>query len=257
MTKLVAVAQPIVDLIVPVSPSFLESEGLEKSSYAMVSETEQKRLLAAISESSTSSSVGGSATNSIVTASNLGIKTAIIGAIGNDSHAEKLLSSLEDFSIKMITPSELLGSTGTCLSLVTPDGERTMRTNLGVATSLRPEHLCAQSISESDWLLLEGYLLTASEENRAALYEAIRIAQKNNTKIAFTASAEFVIETRRQEIINELLPHVDLLFANQGEALVLTQEASVDEALEALKHRCRGAVITCGAQGACGFTERE
>jgi sugar/nucleoside kinase (ribokinase family) len=116
-----------------------------------------------------------------------------------------------------------------------------------------PAHIDEHTISSSRWLLLEGYFLTASSHNTDALYHSIALAKKHGTKVAFSASAEFVISSRRDEIMQKVLPLSDLIFANQGEALLLTQTSDPLAALHHLAQRTPSVVITRGNQGAHGI----
>jgi sugar/nucleoside kinase (ribokinase family) len=128
-----------------------------------------------------------------------------------------------------------------------------MRTCLGVARDLDSSHITPDIVANSSWLLVEGYFLTASESNTRALFEAIRIARLNQVKVAFAVAAEFVVGSKLQEIQSEVLPHVDLVIANEGEACALTQTTRPQEALNGLLQRVESAVITCAKNGAlCG-----
>jgi sugar/nucleoside kinase (ribokinase family) len=118
-----------------------------------------------------------------------------------------------------------------------------------------PEHLDEQSIAQATWLLLEGYFLTASEQNEKALYQAITLAQKHGTKVAFTLSAEFVISAKHHAIAQKILPAIDLLFANKGEALLLTSTSDTNSALNQLATTSRSVVITQGEKGSLGIHE--
>ena len=58
--------------------------------------------------------------------------------------------------------------TGVCLILVTPDGERTMKTSLGASAQLTPD-IDAEVMAQAQWVYLEGYLL-AGDTTRAATF---------------------------------------------------------------------------------------
>lgn len=251
--KLTALAQPIMDIIATVPPSFLSDAKLAPGSYGLVSSAAQNKLLSKIDKEKISLSIGGSATNSVIAAATLGTSTNLMGLIGPDEFGQTLTELLAQLSVSLTPARSPSGFTGTCLSLVTPDGERTMRTHLGVATSLTKEDLCKDTIAHSDWLLIEGYLFTASEANCSAACEAIAIAKAHNTNIALSASAEFVVQKKKQFLLSEILPNIDLLFANETEALALTDSASVELALQDLHQFNFDTLITCGAKGAQGY----
>lgn len=253
MKGLIALAQPLIDIIIPVTHTFLDKHHLQAGSHAIVSDEEQSALLRNLSNTKQAISVGGSALNSIVTAGTLGIPTYVHGVVGNDHHAEALKRLLEDRQINFSSPSLACGPTGTCLSLITPDGERTMRTNTGISTTLRTKDLCEQSIQNSAYLLIEGYLLTASKQSNKTIFHAIRLAKQHQTKIALSLASEFIATVKRKEIIDMILPDIDMLIANEKEVLTLTQGSSLDATLDSLKTLCHSAVITRGKHGAVGF----
>ena len=253
MKGLIALAQPLIDIIIPVTHAFLDKHKLQAGSHAIISDDEQSILLRKLSNTKHSISVGGSALNSIVTAGALGIPTYVHGNIGNDHHAETLKRLLGDRKINLINPSPACGPTGTCLSLITPDGERTMRTNTGISKILRSKDLCKQSIQNSAYLLIEGYLLTASKQSNETIFHAIRLAKQHQTKIALALSSEAIVTVKRNEIIDLILPDIDMLIANEKEALTITQGSSLHASLNSLKALCHSAVITRGKHGAVGF----
>jgi sugar/nucleoside kinase (ribokinase family) len=249
---LIALTHPLIDIIVSCSPELLKRWDLTHGSYGIVDSTSQDELLAACHALPQRSLIGGSAANSAVAASTLGIPTTIIGLIGNDTLGRQMHSLLSMRGIKAANPLVAGKRTGSCLSLITPDGERTMRTCHGVVNSLGPEHIDEQAIADATWLLVEGYFLTASEMNRNALHHALTVAKKHNTKTALTLSAEFVVSATQKELLEDIIPKLDLVFANQGEALLLTSTSETSSALDHLSRLTPSVVITCGQDGAVG-----
>jgi sugar/nucleoside kinase (ribokinase family) len=247
-----ALVQPVVDVIVSCPDEFLARFGWTPGSYDILEKEEQLALLHSISSFPSSTSLGGNATNSIVTARHLGVPCALIGFAGADALGHQMRELLQKRDITM--PLDLIpgAHTGSCISLVTAHGERTMRTHLGVSKELDAHHLHISTIESSTWLLLEGYFLTASQENARALHSAVAVARKRGTKVALSASATFVIAAKRSEILDTLLGQCDLLFANAQEAMLLTNEDCPRKALTRLKDMVPSAIVTAGSAGAYG-----
>ena len=65
------------------------------------------------------------------------------------------------------------GTTGKCLVLITPDAERSMNTFLGISETLSTDQLDEAAIAASEYLYIEGYLVS-SETGRAAAIRAER-----------------------------------------------------------------------------------
>lgn len=252
MKRITALTHPLIDILHTCTPQFLHQHGLTPGSYGLLSKAEQDELIHSCGLMNAPMSLGGSVANSILCARQLGIPATLLGLAGEDTFGHHLHHQMRLCDIHLPLPLVADQRTGTCLSLITPDGERTMRTCLGVATTLGTEHVSTAAIAASAWLIIEGYFLTASDQNRDALCVAMKAAKESGTKVAFTASAEFVIHAKRDEIMNEILPHAELLLANSGEAMLLTNATSPSLALEALAKLVPMAVVTCGKDGAIG-----
>lgn len=247
-----ALSHPLVDIIVSVTPEFLRQHGLTPGSYGILDKTAQDALLEACRTLPQTVSVGGSAANSAIAAQTLGVPCAMLGLVGDDPLGQQVHQMLKARGV--ITPLPLVTGerTGSCISLITPDGERTMRTFHGVVKQLGYDHICEETISKSSWLLLEGYFLTASGTNTEALHRALSVAQTREVKVAFTASAEFVVSAKREEILRSVLPLTTMLLANEGEAMLLTNSSSPEEALGKLTPLAPTIVVTLGKDGAIG-----
>ena len=206
--ELTGIGNGIIDLLVSVDDKFLAEHEIAKGSMELVSNEEQARLLSLIDNNAAQISCGGSVCNSIVTFAALGGKAAMLTSIGNDDLANHYLDELGRYDIKYsdlaINPGD---SIGTSLVMITPDGERSMRTCLAASGKLSSEHVDLEMIKDSEWLFLEGYLLAAPPA-LAALPAAIEAAKAAGTKIALTLSAESIVQGFKSDFLN-LLNSVD------------------------------------------------
>ena len=125
-----------------------------------------------------------------------------------------------------------------------------MRTNLGVATVLDHTHIDGESIGMSDWLLLEGHLLTAGERNITALRKGIEVANAKNTKVALNINSEFAALTQREHVFAHFLPKIDMMIGNEPEAIALSGKSAPQTAFAELASRCPTVIVTCGKNGA-------
>lgn len=133
---------------------------------------------------------------------------------------------------------------------VSPDGQRTMNTFLGASHYLPAEALDRALIADAAYLYIEGYLWDP-EEPRAAMRAAIEVAREAGRKIAFTASAEFVIDRHRADF-HALIDGgmIDVIFANETEIVALTETADVEAAIASLKDKVETLVVTLAEKGA-------
>lgn len=257
MKRITALTHPLIDVLHSCDHNFLRERGLTAGTYGLLSKSEQDALIQACGTKLPPLALGGSASNSLICARQLGIPSTLLGLAADDTYGQHLYRQMRHLDIQ--TPLSLVrdARTGTCLSLITPDGERTMRTCLGVATAFGPDHLLETAIGASEWLLLEGYFLTASEHNATALTKAISIAKSYGTKVAFSVGAEFVIHSKRDEIRQNILPLIDLLFANASEAMSLTETHTPEMAIENLSRIIPSTLVTHGKEGAHGIMHNQ
>jgi sugar/nucleoside kinase (ribokinase family) len=138
--------------------------------------------------------------------------------------------------------------TGTCYVMVTPDGQRTMATTLGVSGLLGHETISETVIAESSLVYFDGYMLDFPDAE-AIVDRIIDLAKESATNVAIGLADPFVVD-RHGDRLRALIERVDLVFSNQDEALALSGAATVEAAMDQLRRPGRAIVITCGAEGA-------
>ncbi len=244
-----AILQPLVDVLVNVEPAFLAERSLQPGSYTIVDRATQDTLFAATTNKPIVAS-GGSASNSIACANILGVQCSYTGLVGDDDYGRLFQGDFANLGITSPNARVANARTGVCLSLITPDGERTMQTDLAVALELEASHIDAESIGASDWLLLEGHLLTAGAKNTSALLKGIDVAKQRGTKVALNINSEFAAHTKREQVLKDFLPTIDLLIGNEPEAMALAQQSTPTSAFSSLSLLCPTVIVTCGRDGA-------
>src|SRR5690606_27891005 len=138
--------------------------------------------------------------------------------------------------------------TGRCLIVVTPDAQRTMNTYLGSSEHFGPEHVDGELIADAQVTFLEGYLFDR-DEAKEAYWKASRIAHEAGRRVALTLSDTFCVERHRDEWRDLVHDQVDILFANEEEAMSLYQVDTFQEALDAARADVEVAAITRGPAG--------
>lgn len=257
MKRITALTHPLIDVLHSCDANFLRDRGLTAGTYGLLSRSEQDALIQACGTKLPPLGLGGSASNSLICARQLGIPCTLLGLAADDTYGQHLYRQMRLLDIQTPLPLVRDARTGTCLSLITPDGERTMRTCHGISTAFGPEHILETAIASSEWILLEGYFLTASDHNATALSRAITTAKSYGTKVAFSVGAEFVVHAKRDHIRKDILPLTDLLFANAVEAMSLTEATSPEHALDSLSKLLPGVIITNGEAGSLGLMHNQ
>jgi sugar/nucleoside kinase (ribokinase family) len=192
---------------------------------------------------------GGSAGNTIAGIAMLGGRAAYIGKVADDQLGDVFTHDIRAVGVTYDTPPLTEGlSTARSLIFITPDAQRTMQTFLGATTQLGPEDLNMDYITGARVLYLEGYLWDQPRAKQAMRDAAVK-AQQSGTKVAFTTSDAFCVDRFRDEFIELINSHVDILFANESEILSLYQVTSFDEALQRVRGHCEIACLTRSEKG--------
>ena len=143
---------------------------------------------------------GGSVANSLYTLSQFGSDVSFIGRVSDDTTGDAFIKSLEKTGVRVNIHQVDNGITGECLVLITPDHERTMYTHLGVSSQLNIEDINQGVIKDSEYLLVEGYLVTSEETMNVASY-SMDIATIHGVKKIITLSDPNVVKFFRDNIL--------------------------------------------------------
>jgi sugar/nucleoside kinase (ribokinase family) len=250
------VCNGIVDIFADVSNEMFEPLGFEKGTMRLVEPADQKSLLEQVGANKPVMRSGGSVANSLIAIAQLGGKSAVCCQLADDEYGRFYRNECLEMGIKVPVPLASQGTTGTVVVLVTPDAERTMRTSLGVCVNLGPTHIDPTIVSDSQWLFVEGYVFSNSDDGRAAIRESVRVAKESQTKIAVTCSEAWVVHSFGDPL-REVLAVTDLIFANEEESMALAGATDVVSAGRALKDKFPHVVLTAGSKGAYLWWEGE
>jgi sugar/nucleoside kinase (ribokinase family) len=247
--QLCGLGNALVDVFVEVSEEDFTSLGFERGSTRLVESAEQQALLARFHEKEPRLVSGGSVANSVIAFSQVGGQAAFIGCVGDDRYGLFYQAEFEELGVDVGNPVIVGETTGTCVCLITPDAERTMRTCLAVSSHLAARHVEERRVRNADWLFIEGYVFANPQTGQAAIREAISMARRHGVKVAITCSEAFIVNVFGDAFF-DALRHADLLFCNASEARAVTGASSAEEAFHRLKDKVPSAVVTNGAHGA-------
>src|SRR5262245_26455727 len=239
----------IVDIFVELSDEEFTSLGFERGSMRLVAADEQRRLLERFKDREPRLVSGGSVANSVIALSQLGGSGAFLGCVGDDRYGLFYESEFEELGIAFWPPPLVGETTGTCICLITPDAERTMRTCLAVASNLAERHIDEEQIKSAEWLFVEGYLFANPDHGQGAIRLALQLAKKHGVKVAVTCSDAFVPESFG-DAFAEALGQTDLLFCNSREARAVAGAETPEAAFAKLRHIVPSCIVTNGPGGA-------
>lgn len=249
------IGNALVDKEFEVTDAFFTQAGIEKGQMTLIDQDQQEALLAKLMDEFglKTRAGGGSAANTIFAAQYLGANTFYSCNVANDETGDFYVKDLTRAGIDTNLGSNRdSGVTGKCMVMITPDAERTMNTYLGITADLNHNHIDETALKDSEYLYIEGYLVSSDSARHAAI-ECKKLAEANNVKTAMTFSDPAMVQFFKEGLTEMLGTGVDLLFCNEEEALGYTGTNNLDDAASALKKIAKTFAITCGAKGAVLF----
>jgi sugar/nucleoside kinase (ribokinase family) len=249
-TDVVALGNAIVDIIGRCDDAYLAKHGCPKGGMSLVDEARIEALYAGMGPGTEIS--GGSAANTVVGVSSFGGKAAFIGKIAADDFgrifAHDIKASGVAFDNAAVAKAPGIPGTSRSLILVTPDGERTMNTLLGISTHFTETDLDKSKIEAAKVTYLEGYLFD-SDAGKSAFRRAAAIARAAGREVALTLSDGFCVDRHRADFRAFIKSDVDILFANETEILSLYETKSFDDAVAHVKKDAKLAALTRSSKG--------
>lgn len=253
MAKIFGIGNALLDSEYSVTETQLALSGLAKGSMTLASGSEQINLDDYLTEQKvppSKQSSGGSAANSIFAMASLGSDTFYSCRVGDDKDGQFYLNDLNQHHVKTSPKSIAIGgTTGTCMVLVTPEGERTMQTYLGTSAELSENDIDFAQFSDSDWLYIEGYL-ALNPTAQTAVSKLQALAKTNQTKVAVSFADPAVVRFGKDGLDAMLTGGVAVIFCNREEALLFTGKNDIISAAKELLNFCSLSVVTNGAMGA-------
>lgn len=248
--QVVGIGNAMVDVLARTDEGFLARHGIGKSIMQLIDMDRAVDLYGRIGPAKEIS--GGSAANTIAGVAHLGGQTAYVGKVKDDQlgaiFAHDLRAQGAVYETRMAPKSEAQ-ETGRCIVLVTPDGERSMNTYLGVTEFLTPEDIDEGQMADADWIYLEGYRFDGPQSHQA-FAKAIAACTGAGGRVSITLSDAFCVERHRDAFRKMIVEDVDLLFANRSEILSMYQTTDYDAALKAAAQDVAIVACTDGENGA-------
>jgi len=241
------IGNAIVDIIGRCDDAFLEAHGAAKGHMQLCDAETISKLYDAMGPSIEVS--GGSGANTIAGIASFGGRAAYIGKVGQDDFGSIFSHDIKAAGVTFETaPSDSSTPTARSLILVTPDGERTMNTFLGVSPELGSGEIDKAMIQSSTVTYLEGYLFDR-EEAKTAFSQAAAYAKQAGRKVALTLSDGFCVDRHRDSFLSLIKSDIDILFANEAEIMSLYSTQSFDDAAAQSAQDTQLAVLTRSEKG--------
>ena len=246
----VGIGNALVDILARVEDDFLTENGVEKGVMTLIDTARAAELYARMGPATAIS--GGSGANTIAGLAMLGSRVAYVGKVRDDQLGAIFAHDLRAQGAVFETPmasADYDHETGRCMVLVSPDGERSMNTYLGVSEYLSPSDIDEEMMGRADWLYLEGYRFDGPDSHEA-FARAIAACKRGGGRASVTLSDPFCVDRHRDAFRRLIRDDLDLVFANEHEVRSLYQTDSLEAALAAVALDVRLAAVTVGPGGA-------
>lgn len=243
----VAIGNAIVDIIGRCDDEFLVAHGAAKGAMTLVDADRVAALYASMGPGIEAS--GGSAANTMAGLASFGGKAAFIGKVADDEFGKIFKHDINAIGVTFDSAAVAGGDpTARCLILVTPDGERTMNTYLGISTDLDIAQVDPALIRDSGIVYLEGYLFDKPAA-KAAFRQAVTIANAAGRQVALTLSDAFCVGRHRAEFLDLIRSGIAILFANESEITALYETTNFDVAARRVAADTKLAALTRSEKG--------
>jgi sugar/nucleoside kinase (ribokinase family) len=239
-----------VDMEYEVTDDDLRHLNIDKGVMTLVDEAHQLRIMEHLRERHHQRGSGGSAANSAIALCQFGGTSFYSCKVADDELGHFYMKDLCAGGVDTIDGTFLeRGDTGRCVVLVTPDSDRTMCTYLGISGNLSVHELNVDALHASKWFYTEGYLVT-SDTARFAAIEARKLAERSGVKTALSLSDPNMVKFFKDGLKDMIGERLDMVFANEEEAMGMADADNLDDAVTYLKSIAREFAITRGPKGA-------
>lgn len=244
MDKIIGMGNALVDVLVKIDDdSLLGKLHLPKGSMQLIQEATLSEIRKYTSGMKIHRSTGGSAGNTVCALAALGANPGFIGKVGQDETGAFFGDTLRQCGVNALLATCDLPS-GIASTFISTDGERTFGTYLGAAATLRAEDLSRKMFAGYNYLYIEGYLL----QDHDLMLRAVQLAKEEGLQVCLDMASYNVVEAERDFFDQLIVKYVDIVFANESEALAYTGKAP-HEALEEIASKCSIAVVKTGKEG--------
>ncbi|WP_164660419.1 adenosine kinase [Tropicibacter sp. Alg240-R139] len=252
--QLVGIGNAVVDVISQSDDSFLELMGIEKGIMQLI-ERERGEVLYAAMESRVQTP-GGSVANTIAGAGALGLDAAFIGRVHDDALGRFYANAMNEDGVDFVNPPIAGGELPTSRSMifVSPDGERSMNTYLGISSELSSDDVSKDVAGKSQIMFLEGYLFD-KDKGKTAFLEAARDCHEGGGKTGIAISDPFCVERHRADFLSLIENELDFVIGNEDEIKSLFETDDLEAALAKTAEICPLVVCTRSGDGVSVLSE--
>ncbi|AUH34572.1 adenosine kinase [Paracoccus tegillarcae] len=247
----IGIGNAIMDVISPTDDDWLVRMGVQKGVMQLIERERSEYLMASQADDHGSGrsqarlAPGGSVANTLAGIGMLGLRTAFIGRVANDALGLSYAEQTEAAGTVFVNPpvaGDVL-PTSRSIIFVTPDGERSMNTYLGISAELGTDDVNPAVFSGASFLFLEGYLFDKPAGMKAFL-KAAQACHAAGGRAGIALSDPFCVDRHRQDFRHLVAGPMDYVIGNSHEWLSLYQTDDLEQALVQATADCGMVVCT-------------
>ena len=246
--QVVGIGNAVVDVITQSTDAFLTEMGIEKGIMQLVETERSEELFSAMDERV--QTPGGSVANTIAGIGSLGLATGFIGRVRDDElghfYADAMTREGIDFVNAPVAGGEL--PTSRSMIFVSPDGERSMNTYLGISAELGPDDVDESIAAGAEVVFLEGYLFD-KDKGKDAFIRTARACRAAGGKAGIAISDPFCVERHRADFVKLIENELDFVIGNEAEIRSLYQDNDLEADLARVAAACPLVVCTRSGDG--------
>jgi sugar/nucleoside kinase (ribokinase family) len=242
---IVGIGNAVVDVITHAEDGFLEEMGITKGIMQLIERDRAETLYAAMNDRT--QAAGGSVANTIAGCGNLGMKTAFVGRVADDALGRFYAASMTTGGTGF--PNAPVAAdlpTSRSMIFVSPDGERSMNTYLGVSADLGPEDVDEGVAASARIVFLEGYLFD-KDPGKEAFKRMARACRAAGGRAGIAISDPFCVERHRADFLDLIEYELDYVIGNEEEIRSLFETDDLEDALERTSALCP--LVACTRSG--------
>lgn len=247
MDKIIGIGNALVDVLMQIpDDSVLTQLNLPRGGMTLIDEARLAELEGLTASLQSVRATGGSAGNAMLALARLGARPGFIGRVADDEMGRFLHANCLNVGIepRLIAAP---GRTGVANTFITPDGERTFATHLGVAAGLSAADITRHLFRGYQLLHIEGYLV----QDHNLIETVARMAHEAGLRTSIDLASYNIVAQERPFFRSLVERYIDIVFANAEESVAFTGGKSPREALDEMAGMCELVVVKLGAEGSC------
>jgi len=243
--KILGIGNALVDILAKLpNDDLLKELNVTKGSMNLIEEKMRKELLERIEDMDLKMTTGGSVSNTSLALRQMETPSGYIGKVGNDEYGKFYINELTEAGVELHLIHES-GFSGTAIAMITPDGERTFCTYLGAAAGMQKSEIQKSVLEQYTHFYVEGYLV----QNHDLIEGVMKMGKSLGLTIMLDLASFNVVASDREFIRKLVKEYVNIIFANEEEAMAFTGKDTTEEALHEINHYAKTAIIKNGDKG--------